>query len=190
MVLKFLQTLGSLQQGADLSLFFLQCWDGTRVHLGKLFASQILPQPTGGCWCGGVMAICFCRTLRAQRILLVPLSPKRKERKELHGLQNISFGVKQYSRARWQTKILESNQTPTVILILRISIPSRVALTCWSEFACLESDTEIIRMKKHCFILNIPIFFSTFYAESVKYAALCPSPHLSIHQFILVAGSR
>ena len=48
MALKFLQTLGSLQQGADLSLGFLRCWDGTRVHLGKLFASQILPQPTGG----------------------------------------------------------------------------------------------------------------------------------------------
>lgn len=73
---------------------------------------------------------------------------------------------------------------PTVILILRISIPSRVALTYWSEFAHLESDTDIIRMKKHCFILNIPIFFPIFYAESVKYAALCPHPpsfHPSVH---------
>lgn len=65
---------------------------------------------------------------------------------------------------------------PTVILILRISIPSRVALTYWSEFAHLESDTDIIRMKKHCFILNIPIFFFNILCRKCQVRSTVPLP--------------
>lgn len=78
------------------------------------------------------------------------------------------------------------------ILILRISIPSRGPLTCWFKFASLESDTDIIRMKNKMFFSEYPnVVFQHLILKVLNTQNPAPYTHnLSIHQFMLVEGSR